>query len=135
VRRTLFLSLAVLPLAFACSGDDDEGDPQAFCADLEDAGSGDFLAGLEPTDPATADRVLDELRDLQEVAPPEVEVEVEVLADKFEELAAAFDEGGGDLGNVVEQFDDFEEVQEVQTAAERIERYVRAECDLSGTGS
>ena len=134
MRRTLVL-LAALPLAFACSGDDDEGDPQAFCDSLEEAGSGDFLADLEPTDPAAADRALDELRDLQEVAPPEVEAEVEILADTFEDLAAAFDEGGGDLGNVLEQVDDIEDVQEVQTAAERIEGYVRTECDFAASGS
>jgi hypothetical protein len=132
VRRTLSL-LAALPLAFACSGGEgDGGDPQAFCASLEEAGTGDFLSDLQPTDPEAAEQVLDRLRDLQDDAPPEVEAEVEVLADALEGLTTAFEEGGGDIGAILEEVDDLEDVQEVQTAADRITEYVRAECDAPG---
>jgi hypothetical protein len=136
VRRALLL-LAVLPVAFACaSGDDgDGGDPEAFCASLADAGSGDLLQDFQPTDPAAADEVLDELRQLQDEAPPEVEAEVEVLADAVEQLAEAFDEGGGDLGAVLEQVDDLEDVQEVQTAAQRIADYAADQCGVDASGS
>ncbi len=102
---------------------------------MEEAGTGDLFADFQLTDPSAADAVLDELRELQEVAPGEIEAEVEVLADGVEQLAEAFDEGGGDLGAVIEQADDLEDVQEFQTAAERIADYAGEQCGVDASGS
>ena len=70
MRRTL-LVLVLSFGALACSGDDGGGggDLVAFCASLAETGEGDFLTGLQPTDPAALEDARERLQDLKKKFP------------------------------------------------------------------
>ena len=131
MRRALLVLLLGFA-ALACSGDDDEGstDVAAFCASLEEAGTTGFLGDLDPTDPAAAEETVERLRQLQDQAPPDVEAEIEILADAAERLSTALADGEADIGEILEQVDDLEDVQEIQAAAERVADFAVEECGI-----
>lgn len=119
--------------ALGCS-DDGGGDPEAFCAGIQEITSIEQLVGAPPAeqDPATSLRAAGErLRDLSGDAPGEIAGDVRRLADAVETLAdAAADPDVGVAARLAEL-----DREELTDAAADVEAYVRDECGVDLGGS
>ena len=91
----------VLALVLAGCGGDDGGDPEAFCAAVEDLRAGDPFADLAVASPQEMRAAFDQLRAgaerIEDVAPPAVEVQAERYRDSVDELVDQLRGAGFDL--------------------------------------
>ena len=131
VATSLVLVVSASGLA-GCS--DDEGDPAAFCAGVQEVQSIESLIGAAPAeqDPATSLRAAGErLRDLSGDAPDEVASDVRRLADAVETLAEAA--ADPDIG-VAARLGELDREALVEAAMD-VEAYAREECGVDLGGS
>lgn len=109
LKTLLALAVLLVPLA-ACGGDDggggdNAGSIQAYC---------DFSASLDEQSDFPSESQLDQLRD---VAPSEIEDDIDAVVDRFEEV-------GEDEEALGELFSD----EEFSERIERIEAFEEREC-------
>ena len=118
----------------ACS--DDGGDPEAFCAGIEEIADVEALIGgvAAEQDPGTSMRnAAQRMRQLSGEAPDEIDGDVRRIADAVELLAEAA--ADPDIG-VAARLSEID-LEAVGEAAANVERYARDECgiDLSSTST
>ena len=137
MRRVAIVMAAVLVAAAAlgaCS--DDEGDPEAFCAGIEEIASVEALIGGAPAeqDPGTSMRnAAERMRQLSGDAPEEIDGDVRRIADAVEALAEAAADPDVGVAARLSEID----LELLGEAAANVERYARDECgvDLSTSTS
>ena len=124
-------------LALAGCGGDDEDDITAFCDKVDEIRAAeDPFAGLQGGDIAGAQQALEEAQGLfaevAEVAPEEIQADVEEAQQFFDEFVAAAQDANSpqDLLGVATEFQ--QQAEDFQATSERLEEYTTENCGDEG---
>jgi hypothetical protein len=150
MKKTLGLAAAaLLTLSLtACSGGDDE---DAYCDSIRDAKDSLEGADFDQLDQQTFDDLTQQLDDISENAPSDVEDEWQTVTEGFDEIESLFNEAGltfddleqlqgGDLPEGVDlqklqelapQFQEIAEGNEIPDAIETIQTDAEDRCDIT----
>jgi hypothetical protein len=137
IGTALATGLSAFALA-ACGGDDGgdgggEGSVEAFCDKVDEVrAAADPFEGLEPNDTEGAVDALasarDQLQEVVDVAPDEIQDDAEQMASAFSELVSAA-EGAEKPEDLAAVFQEFEQAgEELEGATQRLEEYTNENC-------
>jgi hypothetical protein len=123
MRRLLIPLLVASTLLAACS---DSGDDEA--APEEDTEYCQAILGIQGLGVSTNTEAVELIEELQSVAPPEYEADLELLLTTVSEMAASDPDGQPTAGLVMAQSGDLPKQQEIQQALARLTESAEQDC-------
>lgn len=138
MRSSLSIGLLALVLAGLSScGDDDDGDITAFCDKVEELNEG--AASIEEPGPegdqmaaarADLEQAQDRLAELGDVAPEEIQADLEEVSTFFDDFVAAVSETDSATDFLATATEFQQKGGDVEEPARRLNDYAESECDL-----
>ncbi len=124
-------AVAMLLVVGACS--DPGGSRAQFCEQVE-VGVAENITVFSPDDPTDADEVVRELDALAEVAPGEIDADIDVLRDAVARIAEIFAAGTDSDAVARLQREQTDAEPDITAAQDAVVTYVAGECDIDLTG-